>query len=227
MQSWVLWLNAVGLIGLSLLFYLLDKKLSSRVILLAPILVYVAVSLEDLLGLVDFGAVFQSEAILRAVILLFVLGSVIFYLLFIFHEIADSAVKREVSLKSAVIRISIAAMSCIVFFTVVYTSIYKLFKGASFAGDHLGEDTLSQLITFFYFSVATFTTVGYGDIQPMDNTSRLIVVMEIFFSFITVAYALSMIGVFRQIFNKEMGGDASKSMSNEKELEEDAGASPE
>lgn len=223
MQSWILWLNVFVLIGLALLFYLLDKRVTSRVILLAPILVYVAVSLEDLLGWVDFGSVLQSDAVLRAIILLFVLGSVVFYILNIFREIADSAVKREVSLKSAVIRISIATFSCIVFFTVVYTSIYKLFKGGSFAGDNLGEDTLSQLITFFYFSVATFTTVGYGDVRPVDNTSRLVVAMEICFSFITVAYALSMIGVFRQIFMKETGNQTPDDILNEKELEEDAG----
>ncbi|MNI84775.1 Ion channel [compost metagenome] len=47
--------------------------------------------------------------------------------------------------------------------------------------------------------MATFTTVGYGDVAPVDNTSRLVVVMQISFSFITVAYALSMLGLFRKI----------------------------
>lgn len=128
MHSWILWLNVVVLIGLALLFYLLDKRVTSRVILLAPILVYVAVSLEDLLGWVDFGSVLKSDALLRAIILLFVLGSVVFYILYIFREIADSAVKREVSLKSAVIRISIATLSCIVFLRwciLRYTSYLK------------------------------------------------------------------------------------------------------
>lgn len=47
--------------------------------------------------------------------------------------------------------------------------------------------------------MATFTTVGYGDVAPVDNTSRLVVIMQISFSFITVAYALSMLGLFRKI----------------------------
>lgn len=223
MQSWLLWINAVGLVLLAALFYVLDKRVSSRVLLLAPILVYVAISLEDLLGWVDFRAVLRSDGMLRAVILLFVLGSVVFYILYIFREIAKSALKREVSLKSAVIRISIAALSCVVFFTVVYTSIYKLFGDGSFTGDNLGEGTLSQVITFFYFSVATFTTVGYGDVMPVDNTSRLVVVMEIFFSFITVAYALSMIGVFRNIFLKEKNAKTSGKMTKETGQPEDSG----
>ncbi|WP_410514146.1 ion channel [Paenibacillus sp. BR2-3] len=40
------------------------------------------------------------------------------------------------------------------------------------------------MTSFLYFSVATFTTVGYGDIAPVDNTSRLVVIMQISFSFI-------------------------------------------
>ncbi|MEK3791507.1 ion channel [Paenibacillus sp. FSL R7-0204] len=76
---------------------------------------------------------------------------------------------------------------------------YILFGQSSFQGEGLGQDLLRQLITFLYFSVATFTTVGYGDIAPIDNTSRLVVVMQICFSFITVAYALSMLGLFRKI----------------------------
>ena len=83
---------------------------------------------------------------------------------------------------------------CILFFTMVYMSIYKLFGGTSFEGENIGQDLLSQFITFLYFSMATFVTVGYGDVAPIDNTSRLVVVLEIAFSFITVAYALSMLG---------------------------------
>ncbi|BCG60724.1 potassium channel family protein [Paenibacillus sp. URB8-2] len=59
------------------------------------------------------------------------------------------------------------------------------------------------MISFLYFSVATFTTVGYGDIAPIDNTSRLVVIMQIGFSFITVYYALAMLGLFRKILGNE------------------------
>jgi voltage-gated potassium channel len=99
----------------------------------------------------------------------------------------------------------------------VYTSIYKLFGQSSFQGNGLGADLLSQLITFLYFSVATFTTVGYGDIAPIDNTSRLVVVMQISFSFITVAYALSMLGLFRKI----LGASPEEDIEAEVEIDVD------
>ncbi|MBP2002105.1 voltage-gated potassium channel [Paenibacillus shirakamiensis] len=201
-QTMIIWLDIIVLLLLGFVFYRVDNKITGRVILLAPILIYVALSLEDLFGWIDFPSVLTSKAILRGVILLFVLFSVIFYILFIFRNIAQS-VNKEVQLKSTILRIFGAIITCIFFFTIVYTSIYKLFGQSSFKGSTIGDDLVNQGISFLYFSVVTFATVGFGDISPMDSTSRLVVVMEVFFSFVTIAYALSMIGVFRSIFKYE------------------------
>ncbi|MBW4081016.1 potassium channel family protein [Paenibacillus sp. S150] len=198
-MAWWMWPLNIAVIVLFLL-WLNRMKLSwmGKGVLLAPILIYALISVEDLLSWIDLGSIVPGDRGLRGLILIFALASMLFYVLFIFHEIKESN-SKEVRLQQTLVRISIAAFTCIIFFTVVYTSIYKLFGQSSFEGKGLGEDLLSQLITFLYFSVATFTTVGYGDVAPVDNTSRLVVVMQISFSFITVAYALSMLGLFRKI----------------------------
>lgn len=198
-MAWWIWsINLAVIILLSLWLYKIKLSWMGKGILLVPILIYALISVEDLLNWIDLGTIVPGNRGLKGLILLFALASVIFYILFIFHEIKESN-SKEVRLQHTLVRISIAALTCIIFFTVVYTSIYKLFGQSSFQGDGLGDDLLSQLITFLYFSVATFTTVGYGDVAPVDNTSRLVVIMQISFSFITVAYALSMLGLFRKI----------------------------
>jgi voltage-gated potassium channel len=197
----VVWtINVAVLLLLLVCFYRMKGKWVKKGIVLTPILIYVLISVEDLLNWIDWGMIVPGTGGMRGLILLFSFASVLFYILFIFYEIRESN-SKEVKLQHTLVRISIATISCIVFFTVVYTSIYKLFGQTSFRGEGIGEDLISQFISFLYFSVATFTTVGYGDIAPVDNTSRLVVVMQISFSFITVAYALSMLSVFRKILN--------------------------
>ncbi|MFP4979028.1 potassium channel family protein [Paenibacillus sp. CN-4] len=217
-MDWALWLfNLAVLSLLGFWFYKMRMSWLGKGVLLAPILIYVLFAVEDLLNWIDLGDVVPGNGGMRALILLFCLASVLFYILFIFHEIKESN-SREVRLQSTLLRISVAALSCIIFFTVVYTSIYKLFGQTSFEGKGLGQDLLSQLISFLYFSVATFTTVGYGDIAAVDNTSRLAVIMQISFSFITVAYALSMLGLFRKILGP--GGEEEVESAVDVDLDE-------
>ncbi|GIO66242.1 hypothetical protein [Paenibacillus cookii] len=53
-MTWWMWLlNIAGLLALMAVFYRLEKKWTSKAVLLAPVIIYVLVSLEDLFGLID------------------------------------------------------------------------------------------------------------------------------------------------------------------------------
>lgn len=50
----------------------------------------------------------------------------------------------------------------------------------SFSAENIGDDIVSRLATFVYFSITTLATAG-GDIAPVSNASRILVGMEVLF----------------------------------------------
>lgn len=67
-------------------------------------------------------------------------------------------------------------------YTVDFYCLYRIDE-AAFRGMTNGESIGSQFITFFYFSIATFTTVGFGDISPVSTSARIFVSTEILLAF--------------------------------------------
>jgi hypothetical protein len=60
-------------------------------------------------------------------------------------------------------------------------------------------------ITCLYFSIVTWTTLGYGDVRPLA-AARLIAASEAVVGYLTMAALIGMVSVlFRQIFEKEAG----------------------
>lgn len=76
-------------------------------------------------------------------------------------------------------------------FATDYTCLYQ-FNQATFSGIPTYSDTyIYNLYHFFYFSMTTFSTVGYGDIVPVSEVARLVVMLEIFLSFFIIVFALA------------------------------------
>lgn len=114
-MAWWIWaFNIIVIVFLVVRFAGLKLNWMGRGVLLAPILIYALISVEDLLNLIDLGTIVPGNRGLRGLILFFVLASVLFYILFIFHEIRDSN-SKEVRMQQTLVRISIAAFTCILF----------------------------------------------------------------------------------------------------------------
>ena len=76
-------------------------------------------------------------------------------------------------------------------FATDYTCLYQ-FEHSTFEGVPANSDTyIYNLYHFIYFSVITFSTVGYGDIAPVSEVARFVVMLEIFLSFFIIVFALA------------------------------------
>lgn len=68
----------------------------------------------------------------------------------------------------------------LIYFAAAYDLEYHLVPG-SFTGSNFGNDIVTELFTFIYFSVTTFATASMGDFSPISNSSRILVTLEVLF----------------------------------------------
>ena len=83
--------------------------------------------------------------------------------------------------------ISVSILSFATDYTCLYTFDQSTFKGVP----EYSSSYFYNLSLFIYFSVITFSTVGYGDIAPVSEIARMLVMLEIFLSFFIIVFALT------------------------------------
>lgn len=83
--------------------------------------------------------------------------------------------------------IAILSMRCLKEFIFIVTFVYSMviiaFASFYYCLDRLYHPTSSYL-KWFYFSVVTLTTVGYGDVIPINGAMQLLVSFEAFIGYI-------------------------------------------
>lgn len=107
-----------------------------------------------------------------------------FVFVMIFH--AGSGKK---STSAAVFNIILSVITGILFFAINYFYISTVTPHA-FNG-HLGTTPISKLIGCLYYSVITFSTIGYGDIVPVSNLARIVVMGEVLYSMFILVLVIS------------------------------------
>lgn len=84
--------------------------------------------------------------------------------------------------RSAAVLASFSAIINILF-AILYIALSSHFKGLS-----------SNFLESLYFSVVTFTTLGYGDVTPCDDLGRILVILEVVIGYITLGSFLFILG---------------------------------
>lgn len=84
-----------------------------------------------------------------------------------------------------------ALASVILLFTSEYLLLYRFFP-SSFKGD-VGDNLITQFLSFLYFSITTIATANLGDILPDSLTARALIATEIAFNLFTLAIGIQLL----------------------------------
>jgi hypothetical protein len=79
----------------------------------------------------------------------------------------------------------------------LYTIVYLLLRAQGSMGDIVGDFDGHIVLDYFYFSIATYTTLGIGDLEP-HGPLRLIAGMQALNGFVLLGWSASAAFLFMQ-----------------------------
>jgi hypothetical protein len=86
---------------------------------------------------------------------------------------------------------SVLIILIILSFSADYQALYIL-SSENFKSTALLNSSFSlQFFEFLYFSLITFSSVGFGDVVPLTVAGKLLVMMEVFLSFLVLVFGIA------------------------------------
>ncbi|GMN11113.1 hypothetical protein MTsPCn9_21820 [Croceitalea sp. MTPC9] len=76
-------------------------------------------------------------------------------------------------------------------FSADYLALYVLNSESFKIATVLNGSSFLQFFEFTYFSLITFSSVGFGDIVPLTISGKLLVMMEVFLSFLVLVFGIA------------------------------------
>jgi hypothetical protein len=120
----------------------------------------------------------------------------------LFRTFATRMVSRVVPIFSFVV----VFFFVVVVFATFYAVLDRFSGVANFSVG--GEARAMNFPEAMYFSFVTLSTIGYGDITPLSQVARLIVVGEIIFGVVLMLFAFAEIAAYDPNAQERGGGDA-------------------
>jgi hypothetical protein len=86
---------------------------------------------------------------------------------------------------------SVLIILIILSFSADYQALY-IMSSENFKSTTLLNSSFSlQFFEFLYFSLITFSSVGFGDVVPLTVAGKLLVMMEVFLSFLVLVFGIA------------------------------------
>ncbi len=102
----------------------------------------------------------------------------------------DILIKNDHSFKHMLLLLGAIITVIVVSFAIDYVCVSEIYTQA-FSGVQYEQPMALRFANFLYFSIVTFTTVGYGDIAPLNPVAKLITVLEMMTAFVVIVFIIS------------------------------------
>jgi len=102
----------------------------------------------------------------------------------------DELTKNDHSFNHLLFLLGAVIAVIILSFTFDYLCLAEIYPQA-FSGLENDQPFVYRLLDLLYFSIVTYTTVGYGDIAPVAPAAKLISVLEIMTAFVVIVFMLT------------------------------------
>jgi hypothetical protein len=86
---------------------------------------------------------------------------------------------------------SVLIVLIVLSFSADYQALYVLSSENFKSSTSLNNSFLLQFFEFIYFSLITFSSVGFGDIVPLTISGKILVMMEVFLSFLVLVFGIA------------------------------------
>lgn len=115
-------------------------------------------------------------------------------------------------------------MNAVLNLLLIFTCVVIIGTVAIYAVESQTESEINTILDAVWWTVATITTVGYGDIVPLSELGRIIGIFYMFFGVTFIALSISIVGtrLYKKKFEKEkeMAFDQKKILGIIKKLED-------
>ncbi len=175
----------------SMLLALFAKKTESMAIFWGLALVFLISSVTNKSENLYMGGWIYSKMLIHLIFLIYTM--IISYRLF-----SNLGSSRNKLLRKNV-RILLSLLTCIILVAITIAFSAEIFYDIAthFDSENIGIKNDISLITdrvdFYYFSFATYFTIGYGDLSPNDKTTKIVCMYEMGASYLISMFFLPLI----------------------------------
>jgi voltage-gated potassium channel len=136
----------------------------------------------------------------EAILFIYSIAKTIYFFSLLFDRIKDTATDH-LDYKDILTFIGYNTLLIVISYGIDYLCLYEI-DPHSFTGITTREQLIPHIVVFFYFSVATFSTAGFGDIAPHSMVAQLLISSEMILSWFLTILVIANFSTIRDTFKK-------------------------